>query len=96
MRLEQITPNPSALGGVGMGDTLWQFRVDGDDGSYHVALLIRLEDRSRRVRSTCTCWDGFIGFADADRKPCCKHAEAAINLVKAEEAREYARLAKTV
>lgn len=94
MKIEQATPNERALKGLGLGDLLRHFKVTSDNGKeYYTAVLSRAEDRTGRFRTTCTCWDSFVGFADADRAPVCKHADAVIGLMHVEAQAEAAKYA---
>jgi hypothetical protein len=85
MTVEQVTPAARALEGVGMGDILRHFRVASDGQTYWVAVLKRGAEKHTGIIRTCyTCFDGFMGFADADRTPCCKHAVEALRYVREE------------
>jgi len=84
MKVEQIRPSVKALEGVGLGDVLAHFKVAHDGKECYVAVLVRGDDASKRPRTACTCRDAFEGFADADRKPCCKHAEEGMRYMREE------------
>lgn len=81
--IEQVDVASEAKKGLGVGDLLLHFKVKGDTGLYHVAVVQTAPMRlAGTFRTNCTCWSGFMGFADADRTPVCKHARAVLEFIQ--------------